>query len=122
MPATKRRTVLLVDDDSVVVASLQQALLQAGYHVLVAADGREALLRHEHGCDAIDLLVTDLQMPNMSGQDLARHLLANHPDLRIVFVSGNPDAQPFPTERDFPNHVFLLKPFLPSELIARLPK
>jgi two-component system, cell cycle sensor histidine kinase and response regulator CckA len=122
MQEKKLRTVLLVDDDNVVVASLQHALSQAGFHVLVAADGREALLRHEHSREAIDLLITDLQMPYMSGQDLARHLLATRPGLPIIFISGDPDAQPFPTDADFPNHVFLQKPFLPSELIACVPK
>ena len=122
MSVKKPRTVLLVDDDASVVAVLQHALAQAGFHVLTAADGREALVQYEHQRDALDLLVTDLQMPFMSGQELAKHLLVNRADLPIVFISGDPDAQLLPSEAEFPNHVFLQKPFLPSELIARLPK
>ena len=97
-----------------VVASLQHALSQAGFHVLVATDGREASLCREH----IDLLITDLQMPAMSGQELARRRAGAFPSLPIVFITGDPDAQPFPTEAEFPNHVLLHKPFLPSELIC----
>ena len=115
-------TILLVDDDLSVVAMLQHALAQAGYQVIVASDAMEALQRHEAERGAVDLLITDLQMPQMSGQELARGLRKQRSDLPILFISGNPDAEAILRAEAFPKSKFLAKPFMPSELLALLPE
>jgi len=119
MPATLR-TVLLVDDDSNVVSLLSTALTQAGYHIVAAGDGREALIRYDESPEPIDLLITDNQMPHLSGHDLAKRLRDRNPNLPIIFISGSADAASRPTEMVFPNHFFLTKPFAPSDLISLL--
>jgi len=119
MPASLR-TVLLVDDDSNVVSLLSTALTLAGYHVVTASDGREALTRYDESPEPIDLSITDNQMPNLSGHDLAKRLRDMNPDLPIIFISGSADAGSRPTETFFPNHFFLAKPFAPSDLISLL--
>ena len=120
MNIKKIRTVLIVDDDRNVVAMLKQALTHIGCLVLSAGDGMEALARHEHQSDAIDLLITDLQMPYMNGHELAERLLQQRPNLPIVFISGDPEAETVPAELTSANLSIMRKPFAPSELIARV--
>ncbi len=81
-------TILLVEDDDDVRGFAAQALRQLGYRLLVARDGIEALKLADEHDGKIDLLLTDLVMPNMSGAALAQHLLADRPDTRIIFSSG----------------------------------
>jgi CheY-like chemotaxis protein len=121
MSAPPDCTVLLVDDDASVLTLLQHTLSLAGYLVLVASDGREAISCFESHGGAIDLLITDVQMPGMGGQELARHFLRTHSKLPIVFISGDSDEEILPNAEEFPRHLFFHKPFLPSELLAQLP-
>jgi CheY-like chemotaxis protein len=80
--------VLVVEDEPAVRDLAQRLLAAAGYDVLVAADGPEAL-RVVAGSDPpVDLVLTDLIMPGMSGRDLARHLRTLQPSPRVVFMSG----------------------------------
>src|SRR5205809_1079364 len=94
------QTVLLVDDDVAVCKVLQLALTEAGYHVLVAHDGQEALALFEQRADAIDLLITDLQMPILGGLDLGHDVLQKQPTMPIVFISGSPGAAHIPTAEE----------------------
>jgi DNA-binding response OmpR family regulator len=81
--------VLLVDDDSGLRAEMARALEQAGYHVLVAADGAQALeVLHDYD-GLVDLAVTDLHMPEIDGVELARRLLELDPEIRLLFISGD---------------------------------
>ena len=81
-------TLLLVEDEGAVRRASAEFLRQQGYTVIEAKDGLEALeLAHKHAT-AIDLLVTDVVMPNMSGGELARELAQLRPDMRFLFVSG----------------------------------
>jgi PAS domain S-box-containing protein len=80
-------TVLLVEDEPAVRALTARILTGAGYRVLEARDGENAL-RVAQQEDAIDLLLTDLVMPGMSGKDLADELASQRPRLRLLFMSG----------------------------------
>ncbi|HEV3510597.1 MAG TPA: response regulator [Candidatus Sulfotelmatobacter sp.] len=81
-------TLLLVEDEGAVRRASAEFLRQQGYTVLEAKDGLEALeIARRHG-SAIDLLVTDVVMPNMSGGELARELGRLRPDMKFLFVSG----------------------------------
>jgi PAS domain S-box-containing protein len=81
-------TVLLAEDDDSVRALLRLVLLDAGYDVLEAGDGAEALRRAEAHAAVIDVVLTDTVMPNMSGPDLALHLQRVYPGVRVVLMSG----------------------------------
>ena len=82
------RTVLLVEDESAIRALARHVLEQQGHQVLEAGDGLEALEVYDRHAGAIDLLLTDLVMPHLSGPELARRLLARGAPLRLLFMSG----------------------------------
>ena len=81
-------TVLVVDDDADIRKVLQRALTFAGYEVLLAADGREALALLAHEGPRVRLLLTDVMMPGIGGRELAERVRNGHPAVRILFSSG----------------------------------
>ena len=84
-------TVLLVEDDPEVRTLFTAFLRDAGYVVRDAGDGQEALETFERYADDIDVVVTDVVMPNVSGPSLVSALRARKPDVRVLFVSGYTD-------------------------------
>ena len=113
-------TVLVVEDYGDLRELFDEILTAAGYHVLVAADGSEGLELAQRHKGKIDVLLTDVVMPNMLGTELALRLLAAHPDMRVLFMSGHSQpviagASPLP-----PNATLLQKPFMESELLEKL--
>lgn len=112
MSAAER--LLLVEDEFLIRLTLSEALLDAGYEVVEAADADEAL---STVADApIRLLLTDVQLPGpIDGHALAARLRETWPDLPVVFMTGQPDARALATgARDR----FVAKPYLPSEICA----
>ena len=106
--------VLLVEDEPAVRSLAERVLMRQGYHVLSAGSGVEALelVHSTHG--QIDLLVTDVVMPEMGGVELAKHLLAIRPDLRVLFISGYA-ADTVPTTDGAGRQLYFLeKPFSPA--------
>src|SRR5688500_15502066 len=81
-------TILLVDDDKDLREFLYQHLLHCGHSVLQAGSGTEALERFRHNPE-IDLLVSDMVMPGLSGDQLAVKLIQSKPGLPVLFISGN---------------------------------
>lgn len=81
------KTILVVDDEPGVAKLVRAVLLQDGYHVLVAGGGEEALtLAQEH--PNIDLLLTDVMMPHLSGTALGATMSAARPELLVIYMSG----------------------------------
>lgn len=78
--------ILLVDDEVLAIMALEQVLLDEGFRVTTAFDGQEALERWRE--DHFDILVTDLRMPVMTGDELARRVRGERPDLPVVIASG----------------------------------
>ncbi len=116
----KPYTVLLVEDDEAVRALARDILEAQGLTVLAAEDGPAALAAGRSHPGPLHLLVTDVEMPNMTGAELAEQARAVRPDLKVLFISGYPpDEGPWadgPAER--PD--FVRKPFTPAELAAKV--
>lgn len=113
-----RGSVLLVEDDSGVRELCRSVLRREGYEVLEAADAQEALTLHEHHSARIDLLISDIVMPKMSGLILAETLRARVPDLPVLFISGY--APDHVAGRPVDARLVLQKPFRPTELLRRV--
>ena len=120
-PALERgagEVVLLVEDEPGVRKMARITLERGWYRVIEAGDGREALSLWDHQSADVDLVVTDMVMPNgVSGGMLARALQAHTPDLHVICTSG---YTPEYIERDMPTNgkiTFLPKPYLPSRLL-----
>ena len=112
--------VLLVEDEDMVRGLLRETLESAGYEVVAARHGPEAIELLEQGAPRPDLLVTDVVMPRMSGPDLARRLETMFPDLRVLFISGY-TADELESRVGFGAGVgFLQKPFSPPALIEKI--
>jgi CheY-like chemotaxis protein len=117
---TGTETVLLVEDEEAVRRLAERILRQAGYQVLAAADGPEALRRCETHPEPIALLLTDVVMPGMSGQELAAQLTRRCPQLRVLYVSGYTDDAIVHHGRLDPEARFLGKPFTVDELLRKV--
>jgi len=110
--------VLVVDDEPVVRAFVARALTLAGVEVAVAADGPEALRLVVEDRVRPRVVVTDIEMPSMSGVELAARLLAIRPSIRIVMMTGDPERAE--AARHHPGIVdaVLLKPMRVEEIVA----
>jgi CheY-like chemotaxis protein len=113
-------TILLVEDEPAVRAVLRTTLKQQGFRVIEAQHGRDALLVWSEQRDAIDVVLSDLRMPEMGGRALAAELRTRAPELPIIFMSGyEEDALPA-TEAAEAGESVLQKPFATSELVDRI--
>jgi two-component system cell cycle sensor histidine kinase/response regulator CckA len=115
---TGHGTVLLVEDEDAVRSFAARALGQRGYHVLQATTGAEALEVFANHQGEVDLVVSDVVMPEMDGPTLCEHLRRKRPDLKVIFISGYAEdsfRQHLAENEDF---MFLQKPFDLKELAA----
>jgi CheY-like chemotaxis protein len=115
-PAPGDETVLVVEDDALVRATVQAYLETLGYRVLGAANAEEAVRATEGAEQRIDLVVSDVMMPGRLGGDLARELRERRPDLRILFMSAHSRDELARLGRIEPGAPFLEKPFAQAEL------
>jgi PAS domain S-box-containing protein len=115
-------TILVVEDEAPVRAVTRQLLERNGYTVMEAADGPAALalVDGEGGGRHIDLLLTDVIMPGMSGRELANKLRALRPNLRVLFMSGYTDDAVVRHGMLEPGLAYLEKPFRPPTLLQKV--
>jgi CheY-like chemotaxis protein len=104
-------TILLVEDEHVMRLMLVEILTSQGYAVLDAGRGADALALAQGAAKPVDLLVTDMSMPGMTGWDLARSLRAIRPGLPVLFVSGHNEHETAQWGRLDPPVEHLFKPF-----------
>jgi DNA-binding response OmpR family regulator len=114
-------TVLIVDDEPSVLRFMAAIVRTAGYEVLLADGGDEALAICKSSANGIDLMISDVAMPRMNGRALAQCMNQKYPDVPIVFVSGYPESRVIVAglaTRGFENgYTYLQKPFTAQELL-----
>jgi CheY-like chemotaxis protein len=118
-PARTVPRVLLVEDDDQVRAFVRTLLAKEGYKVIEARTGAEGLQMAEDAGN-IDLLLTDMLLPELSGSDLAEKLIERRPDLKILFMTGYVEGEIVQRCISELGAAFLDKPFLPSVLLQRV--
>ena len=112
LPSPTRETILVVDDQPALCEVAEILLERCGYHVLTAHSATEAKGIARKNPD-IDLLLTDIEMPGMLGDELADWFRAHRPHATVVFMSGNPMQQ-----RRLAASPFIEKPFIHLDLLV----
>jgi len=114
--ARQRVTILLVEDEPVVRRLVRTMLVERGYRVIEAACGEEGLALFEQQHAPVDLVITDIVMPNMTGNEMARRLLVRRPGLRILYMTGYSEESIFELGVPAETTPVLKKPFLADAL------
>ncbi|HEX8630433.1 MAG TPA: response regulator [Catenuloplanes sp.] len=115
-----RPTVLVVDDEEDLRDIMRRMLERRGFDALVAADPDQAVSTCREHSGIIDILLTDLGLPGVSGGELARTALTLRPDLRVVYVSGLPRDVAVDKGLIDPDARLVKKPFTSEVLVATL--
>ena len=105
----RQATVLVVDDEEPLRLYVSRIMEDEGYRTIAAGDGAQALMLLDQTEDLVQLVITDISMPNMSGLELAARLARRHHAPPVLFMSGN-----YPETRL--TGPVLTKPFLPQDL------
>lgn|SRR6185369_7234475 len=108
--------VLMAEDESVIRQMARRILENRGYSVIEAADGAEAVKILADGA-RIDLLMADLEMPKLAGEEMVRQCRAAQPDLKVLYVSGVVDRLLDQRPVLWEGEAFLNKPFTPNGLV-----
>jgi PAS domain S-box-containing protein len=124
VPATGRstgtETLLVVEDDECLRRIAKRTFESAGYRVLTAAQGEEALLLFAEHHGNVDLLLTDVVMPRMSGSELAQRLVKSRPSLKVLYMSGYTDDAIIAQGVLAAGANFLAKPFTAQDLMRKV--
>ncbi len=120
IPCRGNGTVLVVDDDNAVRSLAKAVLERAGFFVLTAVDGREAVEVFREHSDDIDVVLLDLTMPHKNGGQAFREIREIRPDVNVILSSGYDEAEARSRfdERDLAS--FLKKPYVSATLISKL--
>jgi len=118
--AAGRKTILVVDDEPEIRKLVGAMVSQFGYAVLTADSGEHALTLYKNHQGPLELLITDVVAPGMSGPMLADRLTALQPDLKVLYISGYDNThvvQKYVVEK---GHALLAKPFVVEELRTKI--
>ena len=119
-PMTRQATFLLAEDELPVRNAVERILTSEGHKVLLASNGREALELFTRHSREIDILLTDIVMPEMGGIELARECSSWRPSLRVLFMSGFTDVAVLRTQALADKASFIEKPFHRDALMAKI--
>ena len=120
MDQAPKGTVLLVEDDEQVRSFIRMLLTTNGYRVLEAATGMEGLTIAQSEGGTVDLLLSDMLLPELSGYDLAQQVREIHPTMRILFMTGYVEGDIVQRCLSDFGATFLDKPFQPNILLGRV--
>lgn len=116
----QQRVVLVVDDEACVLSALSAILARAGFCVLSASSAAAALKIAFSRPEPIDLLLSDVILPGMSGPDMAEEILSVHPETRCLFIAGLTDTPEVAEKIVGRGRPLLAKPFLPVTLEGKV--
>ena len=120
VPTRGTETILVVDDEAELRHLARRILESAGYTVLIAANGEEAVLALNRCSDPVHLMITDIVMPGMSGRKLADLLRRTRQNIKVIYMSGYTDDVVVRSGMLDEGMAFVSKPFTVAELIRRV--
>ena len=120
MPANEKRTILVVDDEAEIRKLVGAMVSQSGYTILTADSGEHALVLYKNNKGPIDLLITDVIAPGMSGPMLADKLTELQPDLKVLYISGYDNTHVVQKYVVDKGHALLSKPFTVEEMKSKV--
>lgn len=113
-------TILLVEDERMLQSLLKELLEGHGYKVFTAFDGAEAVDTYKRLASEIDLVLTDIGLPKLSGWDVCREILAMNARAKVIVASGYLDPNAKSDLRDSSARDFIHKPYLPEDVLKRI--
>jgi two-component system, cell cycle sensor histidine kinase and response regulator CckA len=116
------RTILVVDDEPMALKLVQSILEKRGFEVLASTSAKQAVELFEAERERIELLISDIVMPEMDGTKLASRLVAVNPDLPVLFMSGFLTESEIADTSAISQYAFIRKPFRPSTLVQAVRK
>ncbi|RFU49063.1 response regulator transcription factor [Paraburkholderia sp. DHOC27] len=116
MDESKRRIVAVVDDDYRVLESLESLLASSGLTVVLFTSPEDFIREFESL--NVDCLISDIDMPGLSGVELRRHVRQRQPRMPVIFITGRYRVEDFAAELKDDHHLFFKKPFDVSQLLA----
>ena len=118
--SVKMKRVLVVEDVAAVRKTIRATLVNAGYEVMEAGDGEEAIriLRDMEAPLTVDVILSDLRMPGTSGPELIAHFRGRYPEIPVVALTGYPDVEVAVSLMRQGVMDFLVKPVLQNELLS----
>jgi CheY-like chemotaxis protein len=119
-PMEGSETILIVEDEEVILSLLKRTHEKLGYTVLVARDGEEALLVAEQHEGQIDMLITDIIMPKMDGYEVAERLAPLYPKMCVLFTSGYSETMVSSQARGRLPEQFVHKPFDAQDIAEKI--
>jgi CheY-like chemotaxis protein len=119
-PRAARGTILVADDEEVVRSMARRILEQAGFDVLTAADGRDAIDCFRECAAEVSAVLLDLTMPRLGGEEALRVLRQIRPEVRVVITSGYSESDIVSRFQGQELDGFLQKPFRPADLVERI--
>lgn len=119
-PPRVAETILLVEDEAAVRSLVKRILTQKGYRVLEASDGAIALRLAASHVGEIDLVLTDVAMPNLGGRGMVEELRELSPGIRVLFMSGIPKEDVFPDKATASRIPYLQKPFTTETVLLEV--
>jgi|TARA_B100000959_G_C14696318_1_gene506904 CheY-like chemotaxis protein len=120
-PHPQSPTILLVEDEPAIRSLIRRMLEGAGYELLIARNGNEALTVAKQHRGVIDLLLTDIVMPRMNGFELGEQIGSARPETNVLFVSGFfKDSTAVRSGLRATGRAFLLKPFTQDALLGKI--
>lgn len=118
--ATGDETILLVDDEPIIIDVARDMLEILGYHVIVAHNGREAVDIYARQKDEIDLIIQDMVMPGMNGADVFQALKEINPDVKVILASGYIMNKQIAAVMEQGCRAFMPKPFRLEDLSIKV--
>jgi DNA-binding NtrC family response regulator len=114
------RTILVVEDEAGLRALVEEVLSSEGYTVLMAPDGANAVRLSEEYTSTIHLLLTDITLPGMNGQQIAARLRPARPQMQLLFMSGHARSEIVDNEIPATQANFIQKPWTPQGLCDKV--